>query len=86
MPRRWLWILCLAALLDLGGSVGYTLASREGLLSVVSVLAALYPVTTVALAMVVGRERIARVQLGGRRHRALRRRADRRRLGQSSCS
>jgi drug/metabolite transporter (DMT)-like permease len=65
MPRPWFWMLCLAALLDLGGSLGFTLASREGLLSVVSVLAALYPVTTVALAMIVSRERIARVQLGG---------------------
>lgn len=65
MPRSWLWLLCLAALLDLGGSVGYTLASRNGLLSVVSVLGALYPVTTVALAMVVSRERVAPAQLGG---------------------
>jgi drug/metabolite transporter (DMT)-like permease len=65
MPRAWLGILALAALLDLGGSLAYTLASRHGLLSVVSVLAALYPVTTVALAMVVGRERVARIQLLG---------------------
>jgi len=65
MPRSWLWLLCLAGLLDLGGSVGFTLASRNGLLSVVSVLAALYPVTTVALAMLVSRERVARLQLGG---------------------
>jgi drug/metabolite transporter (DMT)-like permease len=65
MPRGWLGLLCLAALVDLGGSAGYALASRHGLLSVVSVLGALYPVTTVALAMVVGRERIARVQLAG---------------------
>jgi drug/metabolite transporter (DMT)-like permease len=65
MPRAWLWLLCLAAILDLGGSVGFTLASRNGLLSVVSVLGALYPVTTVALAMLVSRERVARLQLGG---------------------
>jgi drug/metabolite transporter (DMT)-like permease len=65
MPPRWLALLCGAALLDLGGSLGYALASRHGLLSVVSVLGALYPVTTVALAMVVSRERIARLQLGG---------------------
>jgi drug/metabolite transporter (DMT)-like permease len=65
MPRTWFWLLCLAALLDLGGSIGYTLASREGLLSVVSVLGALYPVTTVALAMLVSRERVAPLQLGG---------------------
>jgi drug/metabolite transporter (DMT)-like permease len=65
MPRSWLAILCGAALLDLGGSLGYTLASRHGLLSVVSVLGALYPVTTVALAMIVSRERVARLQLAG---------------------
>jgi drug/metabolite transporter (DMT)-like permease len=65
MPAAWLGLLALAALLDFGGSLGYTLASRNGLLSVVSVLGALYPVTTVALAMIVGRERVARVQLAG---------------------
>ena len=38
---------------------------REGLVSVVSVLAALYPVSTVVLARVVLNERFARVQVAG---------------------
>lgn len=58
-------VLVCAALLDLGGSIGYTLASRHGELSIVAVLAALYPLTMVVLATVVGRERVARTQLAG---------------------
>ena len=43
----------------------YLLAVREGLVSVVSVLAALYPVSTVILARLVLHERFHRVQITG---------------------
>ncbi|MFL6205565.1 MAG: EamA family transporter [Acidimicrobiales bacterium] len=54
-----------AGALDAQANVLYLLAVRQGLVSVVSVLAALYPVSTVVLARVVLRERFARVQLAG---------------------
>ncbi|MEX2293257.1 MAG: DMT family transporter [Acidimicrobiales bacterium] len=51
-----------AGALDVAANVLYLLAIREGLLSVVSVLAALYPVSTVVLAHLILRERYARLQ------------------------
>lgn len=54
-----------------GGFVGsaadyvFLLSSRLGLLSVVAVLASLYPVTTVILARVILKERMGRLQLAG---------------------
>jgi drug/metabolite transporter (DMT)-like permease len=52
-------------LCDVGANVLVGLALTRGYLSVVSVLASLYPVVTVALASVLLRERIARPQLVG---------------------
>lgn len=54
-----------AGVLDVMANVLYLLAVREGLLSVVSVLAALYPVSTVLLARTVLKERFAPIQLVG---------------------
>jgi drug/metabolite transporter (DMT)-like permease len=51
-----------AGSLDAAANVFYLLASREGLLSVVSVLTALYPVSTVVLARVVLKERFGTTQ------------------------
>jgi drug/metabolite transporter (DMT)-like permease len=51
-----------AGALDVAANVLYLLAIREGLLSVVSVLSSLYPVSTVVLAHLVLRERYARLQ------------------------
>jgi drug/metabolite transporter (DMT)-like permease len=51
-----------AGALDVAANVLYLLAIREGLLSVVSVLAALYPASTVVLAWVILRERFAPMQ------------------------
>jgi drug/metabolite transporter (DMT)-like permease len=48
-PRTVLAIVAIG-LVDMVGTGAFVLASREGLLSVVSVLAALYPVTTALLA------------------------------------
>ena len=54
-----------AGTLDAAANVLYLLAIREGLLSVVSVLAALYPAGTVLLARVVLREQFAPLQRAG---------------------
>jgi drug/metabolite transporter (DMT)-like permease len=43
----------------------FLVASRSGDLSVVAPLAALYPVTTVILALIVDRERLHGVQIAG---------------------
>jgi drug/metabolite transporter (DMT)-like permease len=51
-----------AGSLDAAANVLYLLATREGLLTVVAVLAALYPVSTIILARVVLHERFARLQ------------------------
>jgi drug/metabolite transporter (DMT)-like permease len=50
---------------DTGATLLYALASTRGLLSVVSVLASLYPIVIVVLARVLLAERIARPQLAG---------------------
>lgn len=54
-----------AGALDVAANLVYLLAVRQGLLSVVSVLSALYPVTTVVLARIVLRERYATQQRVG---------------------
>jgi drug/metabolite transporter (DMT)-like permease len=52
-------------LMDVAANALFALASREGLLAIVSVLGSLYPVPTVVLAHVVLRERISRTQRAG---------------------
>jgi uncharacterized membrane protein len=54
-----------AGLLDAAANVCYLLALSHGLLSVVSVLTALYPAGTVLLARVILRERMTRMQRTG---------------------
>jgi drug/metabolite transporter (DMT)-like permease len=54
-----------AGALDVAANLLYLLAVRRGLLSVVSVLTALYPVSTVVLARLVLKERFLRVQQVG---------------------
>lgn len=54
-----------AGTLDAFANVCYLLATREGLLTVVSVLTALYPVGTVILARLILKERFARLQRVG---------------------
>lgn len=61
-----LWRLALlAGALDMGANVLYLLAVRRGLLSIVVVVAALYPVSTVCLAFGLDRERVSRSQALG---------------------
>ena len=56
------------ALIALGGSAGdlaYAAAGRHGALSVVSAVSSLYPVTTIALGVMIQRRRPGRVQALG---------------------
>lgn len=55
-------VLALIGLLDAGGNALFAAASERGLVSVVSVLASLYPVVTVLLARARLRERVHRSQ------------------------
>ncbi len=55
-------LAAVAGALDVTANLLYLLALREGLLSVVSVLVSLYPVSTVVLARLVLRERFAQLQ------------------------
>jgi drug/metabolite transporter (DMT)-like permease len=57
--------LLVVGVLDMGANVLFAAASTEGLVSVVSVLGSLYPVTTIALAHLVLRERVGRIQQAG---------------------
>lgn len=51
-----------AGVFDMGANVLFVLATREGLLSLVSVITALYPVSTILLAVRFDRERLSRTQ------------------------
>ncbi|MET0324432.1 MAG: EamA family transporter [Ilumatobacteraceae bacterium] len=51
--------------LDIVANVLFLLAARRGLLSIVVVIAALYPVSTVILALALDRERVSRSQAAG---------------------
>jgi uncharacterized membrane protein len=50
---------------DMTANALYLLATRTGALSIVAPLAALYPVTTVLLALLVDRERLRLLQIVG---------------------
>lgn len=63
-PRDIAVIACIG-LADTSGNILFAAAASQGLVSVVSVLASLYPVVTVILARVYLRERVTRVQEGG---------------------
>ena len=69
-PRFWkrpadFAALALIGLLEMIANALFALATTEGLVSVVSVLASLYPVTTILLAQIVLGERIHRLQQVG---------------------
>jgi len=61
---HWLALIAIG-LLDTGGNALYAAAASHGLLSVVSVLASLYPVVTVMLARIMLGERVQRTQDAG---------------------
>jgi drug/metabolite transporter (DMT)-like permease len=58
-------ILAAVGVLDIAANVFFAIASTKGLVSVVSVLASLYPIITVVLARVVLKERLRVVQRAG---------------------
>jgi len=62
---RYLPLLVIVGLTDLGGSLFFMLANASGPLSIAVVLSSLYPVTTALLAWLVLRERLGRAQLVG---------------------
>lgn len=61
-PPKWAIV---AGLLDTSANILFLMATRMGLLSLVSVIASLYPASTIMLAMKVDHERIARSQALG---------------------
>jgi drug/metabolite transporter (DMT)-like permease len=63
--RGHLWAIVMIGILDTAANTLFAAAASQGEVSVVSVLATLYPVTTVALAAIVLHERIDRLQLLG---------------------
>src|SRR5437588_5687029 len=65
VKRSVLPLLILVGCGDMFGNLLYAAASSRGLVSIVSVLASLYPVVTVLLARAVLSERVARTQEGG---------------------
>jgi len=65
IPAGNLHWLILIGLLDSGANTLYALATDHGLLSVISVLSSLYPLTTVLLAQALLREHVARHQKFG---------------------
>ena len=66
VPRSGLPVVLLAGVGDMGANALFLLATQqEGPLAVTAVLASLYPVTTVLLALVLLRERLVGTQLAG---------------------
>lgn len=65
MLRPELGLVALVGVLDNGANVAYLLATRQGLLAAVAVIASLYPVGTVLLARAILNERLAAHQQVG---------------------
>jgi drug/metabolite transporter (DMT)-like permease len=63
--RASLQISVVAGVFDMGANVLYLLAVRGGMLSIVAVVASLYPASTVMLALIVDEERVSRWQAMG---------------------
>ncbi len=64
-PGRTIWWVALAGMGDIAANALYLLAAREGLLSIVAPIAALYPVSTVLLAFGLDKERVRPIQVAG---------------------
>jgi drug/metabolite transporter (DMT)-like permease len=65
LPRDVLPKLVLIGLLDMTGNAAFILATQAGALAIATVLASLYPVVTVILAIVILREHLTRSHVAG---------------------
>jgi uncharacterized membrane protein len=65
LPRRALGYAAGVGVLDMTANALYLLAVQGGALSIIAPIAALYPASTVLLALLVDRERIWPVQVAG---------------------
>jgi drug/metabolite transporter (DMT)-like permease len=65
LPRRLVWLVLLAGACDASANMAFLLAARDGLLSLASVLTALYPAVTVLLAVGLLHEHTNRLQRAG---------------------
>lgn len=65
LPRSAWALVAVAGVADMAANALFLVATGDGLLAVTGVLASLYPVSTVLLAQVVLRERLARIQMVG---------------------
>ena len=63
--RGSLQIAMVAGVFDMGANLLYLVAVRGGMLAIVAVVASLYPASTVALALVVDKERVGKWQFVG---------------------
>lgn len=63
--RAVIWLIVASGVLDMAANLFYIEASHRGLLSIVSVIASMYPVTTVCLAFGLDHERVSKTQAVG---------------------
>ncbi len=63
--RAVIWLIVASGVLDMAANLFFIEASHRGLLSIVSVIASMYPVTTVCLAFGLDHERVSRTQAVG---------------------
>jgi drug/metabolite transporter (DMT)-like permease len=63
--RSVIWLIVASGVLDMGANFFYLEASHRGLLSIVAVISAMYPVSTVCLAFALDHERASKTQAVG---------------------